>query len=113
SAERVRDDFLELAGIVRESVPEARLLYLSIKPSPSRQDFRPEMARANDLIALACEADDRLEFVDVASPMLGPDDALRPELYAHDRLHLSAQGYAIWVDALQPVLDRAASGDRP
>jgi lysophospholipase L1-like esterase len=104
SADRVLDDVLRLARFVRGAAPEASLVFLSIKPSPAREEHWPEMRRANALIERASESDDRLVFVDVATPMLGPGGRMRPELYVEDRLHLSDEGYATWVEALTPTL---------
>jgi lysophospholipase L1-like esterase len=104
SADRVLDDVLRLARFVRGAAPEASLVFLSIKPSPAREEHWPEMRRANALIERASESDDRLVFVDVATPMLGPGGRMRPELYVEDRLHLSEEGYATWVEALTPTL---------
>jgi len=37
--------------------------------------------------------------------MLGWDEKPRPELYAADGLHLSAQGYQLWTTLLRPFLN--------
>lgn len=111
SAERVRDDVLLLARIVGKMAPDAPVLFLAIKPSPSREDDWPEMRRANTLIANASESVDHLVFIDIATPMLGPDDEMRPELYVEDELHLSREGYELWTKVLTPHLDSSpASG---
>ena len=47
-----------------------------------------------------------LQFLDVATPLLGPDQTLRPELYQKDGLHLSPVGYAIWNNLLRPHLEK-------
>ncbi|QDV33416.1 hypothetical protein ElP_12870 [Tautonia plasticadhaerens] len=104
TAERVREDVLRLARRIRELAPDALVHFLAIKPSPSRAEFWPEMRRANALIEQASRSDDRLNYVDVATPMLGPDGEMRPELYVEDRLHLSGEGYDLWADVLAPHL---------
>ena len=37
--------------------------------------------------------------------MLGPDGLPRPDIYVDDRLHLNANGYAIWREAVLPHLN--------
>jgi lysophospholipase L1-like esterase len=104
SADRVCDDVLRLARIVREEAPEASLIFLAIKPSLAREELWPEMKRANALIEHAFESDNRLVFADVATPMIGPGGRMEPELYVEDGLHLSAKGYEIWAKTLAPIL---------
>ena len=45
-------------------------------------------------------------FVDVAAKMLDAHGAPRADLLREDGLHMRPAGYAIWIDALQPVLLR-------
>ncbi|RUL87680.1 GDSL-type esterase/lipase family protein [Tautonia sociabilis] len=104
SAERVRDDLLRLADRCRSIAPEATLIVLSIKPSPARADLWPEMQRANALFKRLAAEHDRIDFVDVASPLLGPGGEMRPELYVEDELHLNDLGYAQWAEVLRPIL---------
>lgn len=96
SAEKVRDDFKAFVKAVHDKLPRARVLYLAIKPSPKRWALVGEMRKANGLIEAVCKGDRRLEYVDVASPMLGEDGKPRAELYVKDELHLSEKGYELW-----------------
>lgn len=102
--EDVRDMFLAIAATIHRRLPGTRIWVLAVKPSPSRWEMWPEMARTNELLRAACAADERLRFVDVASPMLGADGTPRPELYLEDRLHLSDAGYDLWTDLVAPPL---------
>jgi lysophospholipase L1-like esterase len=99
-----RGKFDELVRAVHERLPETRFYVLSIKPSPARWGRWPAMQEANRLLREACDADPRLVWVDVATPMLGDDGRPRAELFLFDRLHMNRRGYRIWRDALRPVL---------
>ena len=82
---------------------------LIIWPSPSRWALWPVVCEANDLIrAYAATAADRLYFIDLTPAILGPDGLPRRELYRSDKLHPSAQGYAVWTANIKPVLLRSA-----
>lgn len=48
--EQVRDDVLASVARVRRDLPDARISYVSIKPSPSRAQLLPEVVTANRLI---------------------------------------------------------------
>jgi lysophospholipase L1-like esterase len=89
---------------VHAALPQARILFLAIKESPSRVHVREQVLAANKLIAADCATDPRCTFVDVATPMLDADGKTRPELFRADRLHLLPAGYAIWTKVLAPHL---------
>jgi lysophospholipase L1-like esterase len=102
--ETVLADFRAFRAMVHATLPEARIIYLAIKESPSRVRVREQIRRTNRLIAADCAANPRCEFIDVATPMLAPGGGFRPELFRDDQLHLSAAGYAIWTRILAPHL---------
>lgn len=104
---RVARDFQTLCDRISDHAPESRILFLAIKPSIARRLLWDEIQRANDLIHQACDASDRLEFIDVASPMLDPEGEMRPSLYVDDGLHLSDEGYELWARTLAPALERS------
>jgi len=60
--------------------------------------------KANELIAEQCKGSDRLEFLDVATAILGPDGKPQQELFNKDGLHLNAKGYELWAGLLKPHL---------
>jgi lysophospholipase L1-like esterase len=104
--ESVAADFQELVGRIRAKRPAVPIYFLSIKPSTSRWPQWPAMARANALIEKICSSDSGLGYIDVASPMLGPDGEPRGDIFLVDGLHMNAAGYAIWTQAIKPVLMR-------
>lgn len=102
--EQVAADFAAFRAKIQADLPGARLFYLSIKLSPSREKIWEGARRANALIAAACAADPRCTFVDLVTPMTGADGRPRAELFGPDRLHLNADGYALWTSVLRPLL---------
>jgi len=104
SPEALHADFKAFTTKVHASVPSARVVFIAIKPSPSRARIGAEVLRANALIAIECARDRRLVFVDVYSPMLDAAGKERPELYVDDMLHLNEAGYALWVPLVAPHL---------
>lgn len=104
SPQQVRDDFVAFVTRVRRDLPKTRIVYLSIKPSPSRAALMPKMAEANALIRTAAAGLKQIQFVDVYTPMLGADGQPRAELFGPDKLHMNAAGYALWRDTLRPYL---------
>ena len=105
-------DFEAFARIVHEAFPETLIHFVSIKPSRLRSAQWPEQQRANERIQAIAKSQDRVEYVDIATPMLDGRVVPPRELFAWDGLHLSEAGYALWTRVLRPVLLESFSGDR-
>lgn len=94
--EEVAERFRALVEGLRADLPEVRIAYISIKPSPARVHLLPEVKEANrQLKALAASYRD-VEFIDVFHDMLDEQGLPRATLFAGDALHLNASGYALW-----------------
>lgn len=102
----VAESFRELAAQIHAALPDAKITYVSIKPSPLRAALMPAAIQANEKIEAYTRTDARLGFVDIYSPMLDAQGNPRVELFLPDRLHLNADGYAIWRTAIAASLKR-------
>jgi lysophospholipase L1-like esterase len=91
---------------VRQSLPETKIIYISIKPSIARWKLWPKMKAANVLIRDYCAGGRELVFVDVELAMLGADGKPRLELFMADGLHLSGKGYELWTSLLSPYIQQ-------
>jgi lysophospholipase L1-like esterase len=109
SPQRVFDDYRRFVGLVHARLPKTRVIFIPIKPSLSRWSLWPQMNEANAMIRDFSEKDNRLYFVDTATPMLGRDGRPRAELFVEDGLHLNAGGYKLWTEVLAPIVDQAMS----
>ncbi|MGH8183507.1 MAG: SGNH/GDSL hydrolase family protein [Rhodanobacteraceae bacterium] len=103
---QVLGEFKAFVASIRRRLPDVAIVYISIKPSLARVAMWPQMRAANHLIAEWAQGQARMIFVDVAKRMLGADGKPRAALFRADGLHMTAAGYAIWVQALKPVLAR-------
>ena len=103
--ETVLADFEAFVARIHARLPQTRIVFISIKPSPARWDIRHLGEKANALIAAACARDSRLRFVDIWGPMLDAQGKPRPELYVSDQLHLSPAGYAVWTPLVAAALE--------
>lgn len=103
--EKVFSDFKEFVAKVHAALPQTRIVFIGIKPSPSRWKIHDKGERANALIAAECAKDpQRLRFVDVWKPMLDAKGQPRPELFVADMLHMNPAGYAIWTPLVAAAL---------
>jgi len=96
--------FKELFTSIRKKLPSTSIVFVSIKPSPSRQKLMPKMDSANKMIKSFLSKNKKTAFVDVYHKMLNADGTPRDELFREDKLHMKPNGYAIWTAALKPYL---------
>lgn len=97
-------DFQELVKRTRAKLPKTPIIFVSIKPSPSRWQLAEKIREANALIRGETEKGDRLGYIDVFTPMLDSSGKPRAELFRSDQLHLNADGYALWRSIIKPFL---------
>jgi lysophospholipase L1-like esterase len=100
----VFERFKQLFLLIRDNLPQAHVLYVSIKPSPSRQRLMPAMEDVNNRIKKYLSKKRRTGFVDVYHKMLMSDGNPMADIFVEDKLHMNARGYAIWQKAIQPYL---------
>ncbi|WP_303312361.1 SGNH/GDSL hydrolase family protein [Hymenobacter sp. BT730] len=107
--QEVFQSFLSFEKLMRQNKKLRRvpLVFLSIKPSPSRWALYPKIQEANTLIQQYIgQHPQRLKFVDVGTPMLGANGKPRPELFVQDSLHMTPAGYEIWTRTVGPYLKK-------
>jgi lysophospholipase L1-like esterase len=109
STTQVFNNFKEFVAKVQAGLPKAKIGFISIKPSPSREKLLPQSREANALIREFTKMDDRLFYVDIFTPMLDANDRPREELFIKDRLHMNPKGYEIWAGIIKPLLDQLAT----
>jgi lysophospholipase L1-like esterase len=102
--DQVLSDFRRFIKRFRSRLHGSRLVYLSIKPSPARRAYLEAARKTNDLIRTEITRDSLASYIDVFTPMLGPDGQPRPELFSSDSLHMTPAGYQLWRSLLDPVM---------
>ncbi len=103
---QIAETFRAFAMKVHAELPTCRIYVLSIKPSIKRWDMWPTMEKANALMETMCREDDRLVYVDIATPMFDAEGLPKPEIFKEDHLHMTRSGYELWRDALKPILEK-------
>jgi lysophospholipase L1-like esterase len=104
TSEDVTVQFERFARAIHATLPQTRIVFIGIKPSPQRWLTIDRARAANERIRTLCSRDDRLAYLDVDGVMLGWDEKPRKDLFAGDGLHLSPQGYQLWTTLLRPFL---------
>lgn len=100
SPREILDSFTVFVEGVRLALPETRIAYISIKPSPARYSLIPQARATNALIQAYTESVPNADYIDVFTPMLTAGGMPRAELFRSDALHLNDAGYALWTSVI-------------
>jgi lysophospholipase L1-like esterase len=106
TGKKVYKKFVRLYDMIRKRLGNVDIVFVSIKPSPSRESIMPEMEQANDLIRNFMAQRAHAAFVDVYHLMLTPEGRPMDNLFVGDKLHMNEKGYKIWQAAILPYLDK-------
>jgi lysophospholipase L1-like esterase len=96
--------FQKLYSEIRAMYPNVPVVYVSLKPSPSRWHLREKAMAVNDLIENFLKGQKNAKFISVWKPMLAADGKPKADLFVEDNLHMNAKGYALWQKLIQPSL---------
>jgi lysophospholipase L1-like esterase len=96
--------FRQLFASIRQRLPKASVVFVSLKPSPSRQHLMPKMLDANVKIKSFLQRQRNTAFIDVYHKMLNEDGTPKAELFIEDNLHMNSKGYSIWQRSIKPYL---------
>jgi len=102
---QVVNDYKKFVQLVRNYLPNTKIIYLPIKPSLDRWSIWEDMKEVNRLIEIFSDKDESLYYIDTATPMLGNESRPDSSLFVDDGLHLNSKGYELWTEILLPVLD--------
>jgi len=106
SVEEFFEDIITITRLIHIHFPEAGIILVSIKPSPSRAQFFPKYTQANQMMKAYAEKTAYIDFVDIWSAMLKADGMPNEDLFLHDMLHMNEKGYRLWTDALKVHLQK-------
>jgi lysophospholipase L1-like esterase len=104
TVEIVMQRFKTLYNLVRAKYASVPLLYVSMKPSPSRVHLLSKYKEANKQIETFLKKEKKSAFADVFYPMLKADGTVMDDIFKEDNLHMNAKGYAIWKKVLEKLL---------
>ncbi|HOW25803.1 MAG TPA: GDSL-type esterase/lipase family protein [Bacteroidales bacterium] len=96
--------FISLFTLIRSRLPDVRITYISMKPSPSRWHLADTFILANQMIREYLGSQTNTAFVNIWDKMLKVDHLPDSSLYLEDMLHMNPKGYRIWQASIQPEL---------
>jgi len=102
--ETVLADFKTYVEKVREKLPDVRISFLNLNPSPSRWAQFEKQKAANALVKAWIATQKNIDYIDIVDALLGADGKPREDLFIADKLHPNAEGYKIRTAAVRPFL---------
>jgi lysophospholipase L1-like esterase len=104
SSQTVFNRFKQLFQLIRKNLPGENIVFVSMKPSPSRVRQMVREEEANGWIKKFLSEQKNTAFVDVYHAMLDATGKPISEIFKADSLHMNEKGYAIWQKLIKPYL---------
>jgi beta-glucosidase len=103
TAEEITDGIISICKVLREKLPNTKILLLAIFPRGQQpNEMREELARASIMASVIAD-NKNIYYLDIGDKFLEPDGTISKEIMP-DFLHLSPKGYQIWAEAIEPEL---------
>jgi len=102
----VLERFKQLYTDIRAQFPKTSIVFISLKPCPSRWKMKDRMIEANTLIKKFLKKKKHASFVNVWNAMLDANGNPIADIFIEDQLHMNAKGYAIWQQILESHLKK-------
>jgi lysophospholipase L1-like esterase len=100
----VASDFRKFVQTVHGALPDTWIYILAIKPSKLRWNQWPQMKAANKLMQEYAATQQRVQYIDIATPMFDANGNLPRDMFKADGLHPTAKLYAMWTAIIKPIL---------
>ena len=102
--ETVAGELKQIIAKIHAELPDTRIYVLSVKPSLARVSVWDRAQATSALYQKIIDSDERLHYIDVATPFLKSDGKVMDDVFVDDGLHLNDNGNAIWAAAIKAAL---------
>lgn len=89
---------------VSTALPQAKIYWIGIKPSPKRAKFMDKARKVNELVKEYIKDKPNLGCIDLWNSFLDKSGQPDPSFFRPDQLHFNESGYKIWEEAIKPLL---------
>ncbi len=94
----------QLTEKIQKDLPDARIIFISPKPSIARVHLKNEYISFNKKLKKYCDKHENTRFADVWNPMLDSKGNVFKDIFLDDGLHMNKKGYDIWAKVLGEIL---------
>lgn len=106
TAASVAADAIELLDRVERQLPGTPVIFLAVKPSPSRRPLLKAQQDLNERLKAFARRRPGVLFADTFTPILDNRGEPDPRFFQPDGLHLNSLGYAAWQPAIATTLQQ-------
>lgn len=96
--------FQEFEQRLHKALPESKIYFLTVKPSPKRWEKWPLMKQFNDDLKTWAKTTKNVTVIDITSTIMGAGGQPEKELFKDDMLHVNRKGYLRWQQVVKPIL---------
>ncbi len=100
----IASELEQIIAAVHAELPETRVYVMSVKPSLARVAVWDKAQETNALYREVAAADERVHYIDVATPFLQADGTVMDDIFIDDGLHLNEKGNRIWASTIKAAL---------
>lgn len=103
--EDVLNEFRILNEKRRTFLPQTKVFFISIKPSPSRAYYTEKFKIANSqVLQYVNENPNELFYIDITPAMMNKYGQVDETIFKRDRLHMNSYGYERWTKIIKPEI---------
>jgi lysophospholipase L1-like esterase len=106
TAEEIAEGIKRIIAEYEQRCPHAHIILMGVFPRGQNPNDggRRKVAAVNEIIK-SFDDGQRVTFIDISSKMIAADGTISRDMMP-DFVHPTAQGYQIWADAIQPVVNK-------
>jgi len=101
---QIINELNELTAMIHHVLPETRIFLISVKPSLARTEYWDVAQETNELYKKLATENDKIFYIDIATPLLNPDGTVMNDIFVEDDLHLNEKGTQIWAATIKGAL---------
>ena len=111
TADEIAQGVTAIVKELRQRLPETKVLLLGVFPRGQKPDAtRAKLEEVNRQISRLDDGS-HVTYLDIGKAFLNPDGTISRDIMP-DYLHLTAKGYRLWADAMEPTLWRLLDEDK-
>jgi lysophospholipase L1-like esterase len=101
---QIINELNELTAMIHSALPETRIYLIAVKPSLARTEYWDVAQETNELYKEIAAENDKISYIDIATPLLNPDGKVMDDIFVEDKLHLNEKGTQIWAETIKAAL---------
>lgn len=94
----------ELLGLLKEELPQTRIVLITPKPSIARWNLKSDYEKMNKLLDQLASRTDNVELANVWDAMLDSNGVVYQNIFKKDDLHMNKKGYDLWYKVLKEYI---------